>query len=90
MWLKVVLLTLCLVWRTHGSTDEHEGPLKCDVARMKCAFRRGCGMALQNYVIECADVISGRTRRCSDFCQKSLIALTSTNEGKVSDPQMLI
>lgn len=56
--------------------------VSCEVARMKCAFRVGCGMALQNYMMNCADVMSGRIRRCSDPCKKALIALTSTEEGQ--------
>lgn len=56
--------------------------VSCEVARMKCAYRVGCGMALQNYLLNCADVMSGRIRRCSDLCKKALIALTSTEEGQ--------
>lgn len=64
----------------NGSTSSSE--VSCEVARMKCAFRVGCGMALQNYMVGCSDVMSGRIRRCNDLCKKALIALTSTEEGQ--------
>jgi len=54
----------------------------CEVARMKCAYRVGCGMALQNYVIGCGDVMTGKATRCSEHCKKALIAITSTEEGQ--------
>ncbi|KAG0710999.1 Growth arrest-specific protein 1 [Chionoecetes opilio] len=56
-------------------------PMTCEDARIKCALRFGCGMALQNYMLGCADLISGRTSECDPYCMNSLIALTSTEEG---------
>ncbi|GAB6022866.1 hypothetical protein CHUAL_006964 [Chamberlinius hualienensis] len=63
-------------------TASTSGEVTCEVARLKCAYRMGCGMALQNYLVGCADVMSGRIKRCSDLCKKALIALTSTEEGQ--------
>ncbi|KAF4526774.1 hypothetical protein B566_EDAN012314 [Ephemera danica] len=68
----------------------------CEQARLKCAYRVGCGMALQNYLVGCSlvvedndrpapdDPLAGRAtaRRCPEPCQHALIALTSTDEGK--------
>lgn len=56
---------------------------KCEVARAQCAFRMGCGMALQSYIMDCADLISGHTTECSVTCQRALIALMSTEEGEM-------
>ena len=56
-------------------------PIACEDARIKCALRAGCGMALQNYMLGCADLISGGSAECDPFCRNTLIALTSTEEG---------
>ncbi|XP_042206231.1 growth arrest-specific protein 1-like [Homarus americanus] len=55
----------------------------CEEARIKCALRGGCGMALQNYMLGCADLMSGRIDYCDEYCKNSLIALTSTEEGHI-------
>lgn len=62
--------------------SDQPGVETCEVARLKCAYRVGCGMALQNYMEGCSDVITGSTKKCSDHCRNSLIALTSTEEGE--------
>lgn len=62
--------------------SDQPGVETCEVARLKCAYRVGCGMALQNYMIGCSDVMTGSTKKCSDHCRNSLIALTSTEEGE--------
>ena len=54
----------------------------CDVARLKCAFRSGCGLALQNYALGCLDLVQGKSQICNSHCRHSLIALVSTSEGK--------
>ncbi|KAK2718796.1 growth arrest-specific protein 1-like isoform X2 [Artemia franciscana] len=55
----------------------------CQDVRAKCLFRSGCGMAMQNYLVHCADVMTGRgSGECSKACQHALIALTSTEEGQ--------
>ena len=54
----------------------------CDVARLKCAFRSGCGLALQNYALGCLDLVQGKSHICNNHCRHSLIALVSTTEGK--------
>lgn len=55
----------------------------CAEAKQNCALRRGCGNALHNFALGCAALRAGKTEHCSDHCQKSLIALTSTYEGQV-------
>ncbi len=54
----------------------------CDVARMKCAFRSGCGLALQNYALGCMALVEGKTDKCNSHCRHSLIALMSTPQGQ--------
>jgi hypothetical protein len=56
--------------------------VSCDVARMKCAYRAGCGLALQNYALGCLDLVKGKTSVCNTHCRHSLIALMSTPEGQ--------
>lgn len=57
--------------------------MPCEEARMKCAYRVGCGKALQNYLVGCSAVLQGpQPTYCPVICQHSLIALTSTEEGK--------
>ncbi|PSN45828.1 hypothetical protein C0J52_05527 [Blattella germanica] len=55
----------------------------CEQARLKCAYRDGCGMALQKYMMGCSSVLHGPPiTTCPESCQHALIALTSTEEGK--------
>jgi len=57
----------------------------CENARLKCAYRTGCGQALQNYVMSCSFILDSEPRilkYCPEPCQHALIALTSTEEGK--------
>jgi hypothetical protein len=71
------------LWANYTGPPEapaHE--VGCDVAQMKCGYRAGCGLALQNYVLGCSDLAAGRTRTCSAHCRHSLIAIMSTHEGK--------
>ncbi|KAF7267298.1 uncharacterized protein LOC143194868 isoform X2 [Rhynchophorus ferrugineus] len=57
--------------------------IPCEDARLKCAYRNGCGKALQNYLMGCSDVLRDiQSTHCPEICQHSLIALISTNEGK--------
>lgn len=63
-------------------TTTSSSATKCEIARTRCAYRMGCGMALQGYMINCADLISNRTDVCSVNCQTALIALMSTDEGE--------
>ncbi|CAH0552205.1 unnamed protein product [Brassicogethes aeneus] len=74
MWfLMVVLATL---WSAGCA-------IPCEEARLKCAYRKGCGTALQNYLMMCSSVLDNpEPSRCPEVCQYSLIALTSTEEGK--------
>ena len=54
----------------------------CNHATMACAYRGGCGLALQQYMQSCSDLVSGVTDTCSKDCRFALIALLSTPEGK--------
>lgn len=53
----------------------------CSAAFMACAYRDGCGRALEQYELTCANLVSGLTDVCSLACQHALIALLSTPEG---------
>ncbi|XP_038211347.1 growth arrest-specific protein 1-like [Zerene cesonia] len=72
MWLAAGLLSLAVV----------AAATPCEEARMRCAYRTGCGAALNNYMMLCSDVLSQPTSVCPKECEHALIALTSTEEGK--------
>ncbi|XP_015185267.1 PREDICTED: growth arrest-specific protein 1-like isoform X2 [Polistes dominula] len=74
----VVLVSMMLL--TMMFTYTKSTSISCEDARLRCAYRIGCGMALQHYVTGCASVLQGD--KCSESCQHALIALTSTDEGK--------
>ena len=74
--LTLVAMAVWCVLRVAASSS-------CEEARLKCAYRTGCGMALQNYIVGCSSVLHGPpTSTCPETCQHALIALTSTEEGK--------
>lgn len=57
--------------------------IPCEEARLKCAYRVGCGGALQQFMVGCSNVLQGSfPSHCSEKCRNSLIVLTSTDEGK--------
>lgn len=57
--------------------------IPCEEARLKCAYRVGCGRALQQNLVGCSSVLQGNyPTYCPEKCKNSLIALTSTDEGK--------
>ncbi|XP_011312894.1 growth arrest-specific protein 1 [Fopius arisanus] len=56
--------------------------ISCENARVKCAFRSGCGTALQQYIGSCASDLRGGVTSCPETCLLTLIALSSTDEGK--------
>ena len=56
--------------------------VSCNEARLQCAYRAGCGLALQNYVLGCSDLTKGTSKTCNTHCRHSLIALMSTPEGQ--------
>ncbi|XP_023316795.1 growth arrest-specific protein 1-like [Trichogramma pretiosum] len=56
--------------------------MRCDDANLRCAYRAGCGRALQHYLTRCASVLQGDVNECPEFCQHALIGLMSTDEGK--------
>ncbi|KFM63217.1 Growth arrest-specific protein 1, partial [Stegodyphus mimosarum] len=68
-----------IVWSV--SANSISAPSECDVARMKCAYRTSCSRALHSYMVDCADVLAGRTTRCPWACKRALISLTSTEMG---------
>ncbi|KAK0181353.1 hypothetical protein PV327_003645 [Microctonus hyperodae] len=67
---------------TISTTIAIKAPIRCEDARLKCAYRTGCGRALQQYLTSCAAVFQGDSNICHESCQHALIALTSTDEGK--------
>ncbi|XP_056630023.1 growth arrest-specific protein 1-like [Diorhabda carinulata] len=74
MWLIMVSVAW-LVGTTIG--------VPCEEARMRCAYRDGCGRVLQKYIVDCSTVLQGDRfpTNCPEICQYTLIALTSTEEG---------
>ena len=71
------------LWSNYTGPEEPPAEeVGCDIAQLKCAYRAGCGLALQNYMLGCAEVAGGRTEACNTHCRHSLIALMSTHEGK--------
>lgn len=81
MALVVALLT-GMLWRMSTTSAELVRETSCEEAKWKCAYRTGCGMALQNYMVGCSAVLRDGTKTCPEICQHALIALTSTDEGK--------
>lgn len=55
--------------------------MPCEDAHLKCAYRAGCGLALQQYMMSCSE-LDRHPEVCPERCQHALIALMSTNEGK--------
>ena len=71
------------LWENYtGPAEPEPETVPCNMARMKCAYRAGCGMALQNYGLGCMDLVEGKTSMCNTRCRHSLIALMSTHEGE--------
>ncbi|XP_058805670.1 growth arrest-specific protein 1-like [Phymastichus coffea] len=67
----------------HEEQQQHgNGTMRCDDARLRCAYRTGCGRALQHYLTRCAAVLHGDVDQCPEDCQHALIGLASTDEGK--------
>lgn len=56
--------------------------VSCSMATLACANRDGCGLALEQYLLSCSDLVQGEDDTCSRQCQLSLIALLSTPEGE--------
>ncbi|XP_015515018.1 growth arrest-specific protein 1 [Neodiprion lecontei] len=71
---SLILLAVC--------TTSTSAVMRCEDARLRCAYRAGCGMALQHYVTRCSSVLGGAGGGCPETCLHALIALTSTDEGK--------
>ena len=66
---------------TQTNFNDSSNKVSCRFASLKCNYRSGCGRTLQSYLLECADLISNRTRSCSERCKNTLVGLTSTPEG---------
>ncbi|KAB0802373.1 hypothetical protein PPYR_04559 [Photinus pyralis] len=78
MWWVMMSVTAIV-----GVAAEYRAPISCEEARLKCAYRVGCGKALQNYMVGCSAVLQGpESPSCPENCQHALIALTSTEEGR--------
>ncbi|XP_012263320.1 growth arrest-specific protein 1-like isoform X2 [Athalia rosae] len=72
---SLILLALC--------TTCTFAAMSCVDANLRCAYRSGCGMALQQYLTKCSSDLQGdAVRVCPESCLHALIALTSTDEGK--------
>lgn len=58
--------------------------IPCEEARLKCAYREGCGTALKHYLVGCSGVLQNAEyfNHCPQVCFNSLIVLVSTQEGK--------
>lgn len=58
--------------------------IPCEEARLKCAYREGCGTALKHYLVGCSGVLQNTEyfNHCPQVCFNSLIVLVSTQEGK--------
>lgn len=67
-------------YSTPAPPPAHE--VGCNDAYLTCAYRGGCGKALQEYMLNCAALREGLTDTCSKQCQFALIALLSTPEGE--------
>jgi len=64
------------------ATNNTIGTMRCEDARLLCAFRTGCGTALQQYLTSCTEDLQSDSKGCPETCKHALIALTSTDEGK--------
>ena len=54
----------------------------CSKAWLSCSYRDGCGLALQQYVSACSDLVAGHSSHCDVNCRLALVALLSTTEGE--------
>ncbi|KAK2580420.1 hypothetical protein KPH14_006170 [Odynerus spinipes] len=75
--LDIVLVSMLLTIMFASTTSSS---MRCDDARLRCAYRTGCGLALQHYLTGCESLL--QSDNCSESCQHALIALTSTDQGK--------
>ncbi|KAI5633762.1 growth arrest-specific protein 1-like [Phthorimaea operculella] len=76
MWVLVAILAA-------AAASMAATAIPCEEARMRCAYRTGCGAALNHYMLMCNDVMADPTiTSCPKACEHALIALTSTEEGK--------
>ncbi|XP_043277439.1 growth arrest-specific protein 1-like [Venturia canescens] len=78
----LVLSTLISFVRATTNSSVNTAKTSCEVARLRCAFRTGCGSALQQYLTSCTADLQSDSRGCPETCQHALIALTSTDQGK--------
>ncbi|RZF44178.1 hypothetical protein LSTR_LSTR003818 [Laodelphax striatellus] len=78
--LVVQLLVAVAAEHEESSTNSSS----CEAVRLKCIYNAGCSMALQNYMYGCSAVMHADPpyQHCPEPCQLSLIALTSTDDGR--------
>jgi growth arrest-specific protein 1 len=86
MWVVILILGAhfgtCQHRATGHASNSTEGLLSCERAMQLCNYRSGCGLALRNFMLGCAELRAGETDACADPCKKALIALASTEEGR--------
>ncbi|XP_022188039.2 growth arrest-specific protein 1 [Nilaparvata lugens] len=84
--LAVQLLTTVVMTVASAKEDSnnHQNSSSCEAVRLKCIYNAGCSMALRNYMYGCSAVMSADPpyQHCPEPCQLSLIALTSTDDGR--------
>lgn len=77
------LLLLLSLSRAGGTTAAGDYvPETCEDVRLRCAFGTGCSLALHNYFIKCDRILQTNPTTCPETCLYSLVALTSTDDGK--------
>jgi hypothetical protein len=82
---KLPSTALAVVVPAMNATEDEpprNATMPCNEARLKCAFRTGCGRALQFYLTHCASQLQGDVSDCPEICQYALIGLMSTDQGK--------
>ncbi|XP_077298921.1 growth arrest-specific protein 1-like isoform X2 [Arctopsyche grandis] len=82
MWVVLIVVMWFAAGVVRGEDIGSVSDVGCTEAKLRCAFRTGCGRALTNYVLWCSDLVRG-VAKCPEACQHALIALTSTEEGKL-------
>lgn len=54
----------------------------CEDVRVRCAFNKGCSLALHNYFTKCDKSLVADPTKCPEMCMEALVTLTSTEDGK--------
>uniref|UniRef100_A0A2L2YIA9 Growth arrest-specific protein 1 n=1 Tax=Parasteatoda tepidariorum TaxID=114398 RepID=A0A2L2YIA9_PARTP len=77
-WLAIFITSVVAA----GANSIPEHGEDCEIAQTKCSYRANCYHALHSYMVDCADVLAGRTTRCTYACKRALISLTSSEAGQ--------